>query len=185
MIETNKFKGWLWPLASFAVGAWVLMGPGCGAKPPAGRINAPPQGYAGRIHKLHKHFTAMTSNAAIIDMSVSSTHFIYRTAKLNSLGVYRLKMLAATLAEHGGEVHYDGTEADEALQKERLSQIEEFLLASGLDQKQFDVKIGLPGGTGMSAAEAIASRDSVDEGSKASGTSSPGFNIFNIGGGGE
>ncbi len=143
--------------AAVAVGGWILLATGCAVPPPT-RTNAPPQGQSPTQHRLHEHYIRMTDNALLADMSMSAVHFVPRTAELNALGVRRLMRHASILKVYGGTLRYDGTEADRELRKDRVEQIREFLVASGLEPDQFDVEQGMAGGSGIAATEALGIR---------------------------
>lgn len=131
---------------------------GCADGPPHDQMNSPPQGTAPTNSRITENYVAMTDNAALNDSSVSSAHFVPRTAELNALGVRRLTRLAEILKVYGGTVYYDGTDAERDLRQDRIEKIRSFLVACGLNASRFNVEQGFAGGAGAHADEAIAIR---------------------------
>ena len=143
-----------------ALAAGMLVSVGCTCKdgPPADQMNSGPQGTAPTSSRLQTHYTAMTDNALLNDSSMSSVHFVPRTAELNSLGVRRLTRVAEVLKIYGGTVFYDGTDAERDLRKDRVEKIRLFLTSCGVETSRFNVEQGFAGATGMDAEEATAIR---------------------------
>jgi len=154
------------PLASMAIGVCLLMGMGCAEK--AGRLNAPPQGSTEQPSDLQDNYIAMTDNALLADMSVSTVHFVPHTSELNGSGVRRLKRYASIMKVYGGTLNYDGAERDESLVTCRIQRVKDYLIAEGLEAGCFDVQRGMAGGSGMPASEAIEVRKSLVYKSKTS-----------------
>jgi len=132
---------------------------GCTDTPPAGgRTNAPPQGACPTAHALQEVYVPMVDNAMLADRTMSAVHFVPGGAELNALGVRRLMRFASILKSYGGTLHYDGPEAEESLRARRVEQIKSFLVASGLEPTQFDVRTGMAAAPGMGGVEALAIR---------------------------
>ncbi|UCD28968.1 MAG: hypothetical protein JSV03_00340 [Planctomycetota bacterium] len=152
----NLLQRLTWPLASLLIGVWVFGGVGCEKR--AGRLNAPPQGYDWNASDLQDDFITMHDNALLADMSMSSAHFVSHSPELNGLGVSRLKRYKSILKLYGGTLNYTGGERNQSLVNARMEKIKDFLIASGLAEDKFAVKVGMAGGAGMRASEAIAVR---------------------------
>ena len=129
--------------------------------PPADQMNSPPQGTASASSRMQETYVAMTDNALLNDASMSSVHFVPRTAELNAIGVRRLTRLAELLKVYGGTVAYDGTDPERDLRKDRVEKIRSFLITCGLAADRFNVDLGLAGGAGMDADEAVSVRKST------------------------
>jgi len=134
------------------------------------RLNAPPQGATERPHELQEPFAAMSDNALLEDMSMSAVHFVPRQAELNGTGVRRLKRMAPLLKVYGGKVYYTGFQDSRDLVQRRMEQIEEYLLAEGVEDETFEVVLGQAGGDGMDASEAIAIRHGSRYGQQSAGS---------------
>jgi len=132
----------------------VGLAAGCQTDRPA-RLNAPPQGQAARGHRLQEPYVAMVDNAALNDMSVADCHFVAHTDQISGLGLYRLQRLAEMLKVYGGTLRYDTRLDDGKLAAARLERLREYLAAAGCDMEKVSVELGMPGGEGMLAAEAI------------------------------
>ncbi|MHC4442821.1 MAG: hypothetical protein ACYTF1_04265 [Planctomycetota bacterium] len=158
MMNRIKFHARLgWLLASFTVGLWVFTGTGCSERR-SGRLNAPPQGISSEPNDLQDDYISMHDNALLADMSMSSVHFVPHSAELSGLGARRLKRYVTILKIYGGTLNYCDTEYDRLLTDARLESIDNYLLASGLAEDQYEVKLGIAGGTGLRASEAMAIR---------------------------
>ena len=120
------------------------------------RLNAPPQRHTDAPAATSDHFTAMTDNAMLEEMSMSPAHFAPKAAELNGLGARRLNRYAEIIKVHGGELHYDGCDSKE-LTAARLDQMREYLVASGVGPDRFKAAAG-PAGGGMRATESVEVR---------------------------
>ena len=142
-----------------AVLKWWVVGVGMAAgcdMPGAERLHAPPQGYDSTPNlSAQLRYSTMVDNAMLAEMSVSDIHFIPNTARLNSLGARRLERYAVLLAGYGGTLRYDSTLDDEEIDEQRMQHVHEFLTAAGLRPEQVEVVRDIPGGTGMTATEAV------------------------------
>ncbi|HPD29565.1 MAG TPA: hypothetical protein PLL20_06190 [Phycisphaerae bacterium] len=141
-----------------ALAVLALAGCTCVDGPPADQMNAPPQGTAPTGSRLAENYVAMTDNALLNDASMSSVHFVPRTAELNALGVRRLTRMAEVLKVYGGTVFYDGSDAERDLRKDRVEKIRLYLTSCGIDPSRFKVEEGFAGGSGIDGDEAVAIR---------------------------
>lgn len=101
------------------------------------------------------HWTDMTDNAILHDMTVADLHFVPHTAEISGTGAARLDRMAALLDAYGGTVRYETYVTDEALIKKRLEHVKEYLTTTGCEMARVDIKAMISGGTGMSANKAI------------------------------
>lgn len=124
-----------------------------GCEGPPQRLNAPPQGQSDVPSDLQDNYVRMGDNALLNERSMSPVHFVSGSGELNSLGVRRLKRYATLLKVYGGELHYDGIEDKPELADQRVYQIQQYLLASGVGPDFVAVSVGCAGGSGMNAAE--------------------------------
>jgi hypothetical protein len=97
----------------------------------------------------------MTDNALLADMTVTDIHFIPHRAMLSPLGEDRLRRLASLMETYGGEIRFNTAVEDESLTARRLDVIVDFLMDAGIDTAVEVVAVGMPGGRGVAAAEAI------------------------------
>jgi len=130
----------------------------CVDGPPPDQMNSPPQGTAPTGSRLQENYVAMTDNALLNDASMSSVHFVPRTAELNALGVRRLTRMAEILKVYGGTVFYDGTDPERDLRKDRVEKIRLYLASCGIDASRLKVEQGFADGAGIDGDEAIAIR---------------------------
>lgn len=159
-MRSTRLSSTNWGWTAISVGLGFLLVLGC--SDPAQRLNSPPQGHtdADSQHEMQEHYISMNDNALLSEMSMSPVHFVSQSDELNSLGVRRLRRYAELLSIYGGTLHYDGSESEEMVEG-RISRIESFLLAMGLNDTQFSVDHGMAGGEGMRASEAMLVREST------------------------
>jgi hypothetical protein len=112
------------------------------------------------------HLAHMVDNAMLQDMSIADHHFVGHTAELSGTGVARLDRMAPFLDAYGGVVRYETYCPDEALVRERIEHVREYLALLECDMHRIEIKQMISGGRGMSADEAIEK--------KAKGTAKPG-----------
>src|SRR6185503_16118755 len=93
------------------------------------------------------------------DMSISDIHFIPHSAELSGTGVARLERFAELLSESGGTLNYDTGSTDMALVDRRMATAEAYLAKCMPQSKRVAVVLGMPGGPGMRAKEAIAGQN--------------------------
>jgi len=101
------------------------------------------------------HLADMADNAILQDMSVADIHFVPHTSELSGTGVDRLERMAALLNTYGGTVRYETDLRDEALLKQRLNHVREYLTVVGCNMDRVEVKAMISGGRGMVADKAI------------------------------
>lgn len=130
-----------------------------GCQDPPSRLNAPPQGPSSHTHKMQDQYTYMNDNALLAEMSMSPAHFIPNRPDISGLGYRRLTRYAELLQQYPGTLYYDGTSDPEPLANERMERIRAFLAEAGVDPNLVKVELGLAGGRGMRATEAIAIRN--------------------------
>jgi hypothetical protein len=97
----------------------------------------------------------MSDNAMLSDMAIWDYHFVPHTTELSGSGAERLTRMAMYLDTYGGKVRYDTLLTDEALIKERIAHVREFLEVSGADVGRIEIETKLPGGRMYSASEGI------------------------------
>ncbi len=128
---------------------------GCGEKDHL-RLNAPPQGDAAKHPVIHEYFCYHNDQGMMADMSIADVHFIPHSADLSGTGQARLERYAELLASSGGTICYDTAVQDEKLVEARLATARAFLARTMPSVASIQVELGLPGGRGMAANEAIA-----------------------------
>lgn len=134
------------------VGAGILI---MGCESPNARLNAPPHGGAYDVSELQGTLVYMSDNAILSDMTVSDMHFLPHRAQLNGLGEQRVMRLANLLNAYGGTVRLSTNLTDDALIHQRSEIVVAALAEHGVDTTADLVRVDLPGGFGMDAAQAI------------------------------
>jgi hypothetical protein len=147
-----------WTVVAAVLSATVLL---AGCETPPDRLNAPPQGQTDRPSELQDNYVRMVDNALLNERSMSAAHFVSGSAELNALGVRRLKRYATLLSVYGGELNYDGVEDKPELSEQRVYQIEQFLVTSGVGPDFVSVGVGPAGGRGMRAGECLEIREGM------------------------
>ena len=102
-----------------------------------------------------EHLTNMADNAMLHDMSVADIHFVPHSAELSGTGAARLNRMATLLDAYGGTVRYETFITDEALVKQRLENVREYLALTGCEMDRVSIKTMMSGGRGMTATKAI------------------------------
>ncbi len=102
-----------------------------------------------------EHFTNMADNAMLHDMSVADIHFVPHSAELSGTGAARLNRMATLLDAYGGTVRYETFITDEALVKQRLENVREYLALTGCEMDRVSIKTMMSGGRGIAADRAI------------------------------
>jgi hypothetical protein len=100
-------------------------------------------------------FTYMADNALLADMTVNDTHFLPHRALFTDLGERRLARLASLMEAYGGTIRFNTDLTDQDLIDQRVAMVVDFLAEAGIDTTEEVVTKDMPGGHGMSAAEAI------------------------------
>lgn len=101
------------------------------------------------------HWTDMADNAMLHDMTVADFHFVPHSAEISGTGQARLERMAMLLDVYGGTVRYETFETGDALVKQRLEHVREYLATTGCDMKRVEIKAMISGGRGMLATKAI------------------------------
>lgn len=101
------------------------------------------------------HLTDMSDNALLADMAIADFHFVGHSAELSGTGAARLERMACLLKHYGGTIHYETRKSDKALVDKRLEHVREYLKLAGCDMNKVTVEVGLAGGRGMAASDAI------------------------------
>lgn len=144
---------------ALCLGAWVFGALGCVAPDEPKRLNAPPQG-AGHAHpKWAQLYVYHNDQGMMADRCISDVHFVPHTPDLSGAGVVRLERYAELLAMTGGTLNYDTALQDAGLLDARVQVAKDFLVEAMPSTQEIDVVVGLAGGRGMTAREAIAGRD--------------------------
>ena len=103
-------------------------------------------------------FLYMADNAILHDMSLVDFHFIPHGIELSGTGVARLERMAWLLDAYGGTIRYETIETDEALIRDRLANVTEYLTLLECDMDKVSMEVCMSGGRGMPADEAIEIR---------------------------
>ena len=101
------------------------------------------------------HWTDMSDNAMLQDMTVADFHFIPHSAEISGSGQARLDRMGTLLDVYGGTVRYETFESSDDLVKKRLEHVREYLVTTGCDMKRVEIKAMISGGRGMLATKAI------------------------------
>jgi len=101
------------------------------------------------------HFTHMVDNAILHDMSIADIHFVPHTSEISGTGVARLDRMARLLDAYGGTVRYETYLKDDAVIKERLEHVREYLAMEGCNMDRVRVELMVSGGRGVPAERAI------------------------------
>jgi hypothetical protein len=107
------------------------------------------------LKEPREHFTNMADNAMLHDMSVADIHFVPHSAELSGTGAARLNRMATLLDAYGGTVRYETFITDEALVKQRLDNVREYLALTGCEMDRVSIKTMISGGRGMTATKAV------------------------------
>lgn len=139
----------LWPLlVSFIAGCPPTESP---------RLNAPPQGESDVEPPLMaENMTYQNDQGMMADMCIADIHFVPHSTELSGAGIARLERYAELLASSGGTLHYSTSIQDPDFLAQRISVATSYLKQAIPGSRPIQVVLGLPGGRGMSAKEAIA-----------------------------
>jgi hypothetical protein len=144
---------------ALCLGVWVFGVWGCVAQDKSERLNAPPQG-AGRAHpKWAQLYVYHNDQGMMADRCICDIHFVPHTPDLSGAGVVRLERYAELLAMTGGTLNYDTAIQDTGLVDARVQVAKDFLAEAMPSTQEIDVVVGLAGGRGLTAQEAIEGRD--------------------------
>lgn len=111
------------------------------------------------VSRKDKHLQQMSDNAMLRDMALWDYHFVAHSSELSGTGAERLTRMAVYLDTYGGTVRYDTMLTDDAMIKERIANVREFLQVSGADVSRVEVEATLPGGRTFTGDEAIKVAD--------------------------
>lgn len=140
------------------LGVCVGLGAACERKAQT-QMNAPPQGYAPEHSSSTDYFAYHNDQGMMADMSIADIHFIPHSADLSGTGVARLERYAELLSETGGTLNYDTALTDTMLIDRRMATAQAYLTKCMPQSKRVDIVLGMPGGPGMRAKEAIAGQN--------------------------
>ncbi len=115
------------------------------------------------LEALDRFYDPMIENAGAYNMSIGDGHFYPHTAELNSLGAKQLDRIAGALERHGGTVRYETRNSNGEFVNGRLKNIEEYLVDSGLDMANVEVKSMMSGGRGLSAKNALVAKGKAEK----------------------
>lgn len=119
------------------------------------QMNAPPTGYAPEHPASTDYFAYHNDQGMMADMCIADIHFIPHSSDLSGAGVARLERYAELLANSGGTLNYDTSSTDTMLIDRRMATAEAYLAKCMPQSKRVDIVLGMPGGPGMRAKEAI------------------------------
>lgn len=131
----------------------------CVSPEQASRLNAPPQGDSEDRHAMAEYFAYHNDQGMVADMSIADIHFVPHSDRLSGTGEARLERYAELLAATGGTLSYETNLQDENLIEARIANAELFLAQANPGKTTIEVAVGLPGGRGMPATEAIAGQE--------------------------
>ena len=144
----RRFKS-LWPLSlSLVFGCGPIESP---------RLNAPPQGESEvEPPMMQENFVYLNDQGMMADMSLGDIHFVPHSTELSGVGIVRLERYAELLASSGGTLHYSTSIRDLDFLGQRIAVANSFLKQSIPGSRPVEVVLGMPGGRGMTAKEALA-----------------------------
>jgi hypothetical protein len=120
-------------------------------------MNLPSRDAEEMRHDLAETFAYQNDQGMMADRSIADIHFVPHTTHLSGTGEARLERYAELLSETGGTINYDTNLNDTDLVQARVAVAQRFL-ESCQTQSPLEVAVGLPGGRGMKAREAIPGR---------------------------
>lgn len=106
--------------------------------------------------EMAEYFANHNDQGMMHDMSIADIHFIPHSPHLSGAGEARLERYAELLAATGGTLCYDTRLDDKELLDARLAMAREFLAHAVPGKNEIGVELGMAGGRGMIASEAIA-----------------------------
>ena len=135
---------------------------GCAAPDPSPKTTATtPPSTPAQAQDVRDNFDRMVDAALLADMTLCDYHFLPHRAALSPTGEQRLSRLAGLLQEYGGKIRFNTGSTDNALIAQRMETVRSALAAQGVDTTKDVVVRDIPGGTGVSATEAIAARNAA------------------------
>lgn len=131
-----------------------------GCVPPADTttVNLPPRDAEEMRNEIAEIFAYHNDQGMTADRSIADVHFVPHSTNLSGTGQARLERFAELLAESGGTIHYDTKLDDKDLVEARLAVARRFLAETNQGQHTIEIALGMSGGRGMSAREAIPGR---------------------------
>lgn len=123
---------------------------GCSKLPPAEASHGRQQMWIGDTIR-----SASIKAAVVRQGTIFPYHFIEGTASLNPLGTRDLGYLTDHLAAHGGVLRLARGTTSIDLYARRTAAITNALYAAGLEEEQFSVIDGAPGGDGLTGQRAF------------------------------
>ena len=134
----------------------VLIAGGCVEQSQSRRLNSAWADDCEKEVVVREYMAYHNDQGMLADMSIADIHFVPHTSYLSGTGEARLERYAELLARTGGRVNYDTRLRDKDLVAARVGVAKTFLAEALPSNKTIDVVLGLPGGRGMDAREAIA-----------------------------
>lgn len=123
---------------------------GCSKLPPAEADHGRQQMWIGDTLR-----SASIKAAVVRQGTIFPYHFVDGTSSLNPLGVRDLGYLTDHLADHGGVLRLARGSTSIGLYAKRTAAITNALYAAGLEEEQFTLTDGAPGGDGMPGQRAF------------------------------
>ncbi len=143
--------------------AAALLLTSCVDPDPKKSLNSPQSYDPADRPSVAEFFAYQNDQGMIADMGIADIHFVPHSSALSGTGVARLERYAELLAATGGEVRYSTSNGDETLVNERLAAAKDFLAQVIPSNHCVDVVLGLPGGRGMTAREALTGREVAEQ----------------------
>ncbi len=135
----------------------------CADPEPKQSLNSPNSSDPTDRPSVAEFFAYQNDQGMIADMAIADIHFVPHSSALSGTGVARLERYAELLAATGGEVRYATALSDDALVSERLAAAKDFLAQVIPSSQCVEVVLGLPGGRGMTAREALTGREVAEQ----------------------
>ncbi len=131
-----------------------------GCVPPADTtsMNLPNRDAEEMRHDMAEIFAYQNDQGMMADRSIADLHFVPHTTHLSGTGEARLERFAELLSETGGTIHYDTSLTDNDLVQARVAVAQRYLADMSQGLNPIDVAVGMSGGRGMQAREAIPGR---------------------------
>ncbi len=122
-------------------------------------MNAPQMEGSPPQPPMAEYFAYHNDQGMLNDMSIADIHFVPHSPYLSGAGEARLERYAELLAGTGGTICYDTRSTDNDMIEARLALVREFLAHAVPGKNLINVEVGMAGGRGMLATEAIAGQD--------------------------
>ncbi|HWL94187.1 MAG TPA: hypothetical protein VNT79_11705 [Phycisphaerae bacterium] len=118
-------------------------------------MNAPQVEESPPQPEMAEYFAYHNDQGMMSDRSIADIHFVPHCPELSGAGEARLERYAELLATSGGTLWYDTSLGDRELVEARLAMASEFLAHAMPGKTEIKLELGMAGGRGMTAAEAI------------------------------